>query len=168
MGLMPCAARQRLHDKPVHRTRGRLRQHEDLLNEIYKGTDWQDNITNLTKKQWWNQTRKVIAKYLTSNDLPPDPRPIPDDVYNDRDDKNEKKQPTDEQIEAEGHNEPWHDERGRFRIITDSLSLQQILSGQCVYHGTKIYDTLSRIDETIQKLHNKQIRCRVHSKSWLF
>ena len=153
---MPYTARQRLPDNPVHETRGNLKQHEDFLNELYKGTGWQDSIIHLTKKQWWNQTRTVLAKWLTENELPPDPRPIPKDYYNDNEDDNKtKKQPTIEEIESEGHNETWHGVSGRFRIITDSLSLQQILSGLNVYHGTTLYNTLFNIDEIIRSWHNK-------------
>ena len=72
---MPCDVRKRQIDMPVHQTAGTIPEHEDFRNEVYGSTDWQDTITQLTKKQWWNQCRKVIANHSEANRLPPDPRP---------------------------------------------------------------------------------------------
>ena len=91
-----------------------------------------------------------------NNNLPLDPRPIPKaSTGNDDDDNTAKTIPTDEQVAAEGSNETWNQQSGCFRIITDSLSLQQILTGHYVYHGQELYETFFQIDEIIRSWHGR-------------
>ena len=136
--------------------------HEDFLNEVYGNTNWQDTINNLSRKQWWNQSRKTIAKYLTKHHLPKDPRPIPNNVYTNDEDKSKKENPSHHQINAEGQNEPWREESGSYRIITDSLALQQILSGETVYHGRHLHSTFQNIDEILRSWYLKGWQPAIH------